>query len=162
VLVNNAGFYKTRSIEKETLEHFMLSVGVNRIGPLLGIRSVVAPMTAAGGGSIVNISSTAGVRGADRGIAYNATKFAVRGITKAAAVELAQVGIRVNSVLPGIIETPPRARIPAESRAAMEAATPLGRWGRAEEAASLVLFVASDESSSCPGGDYLVDGGATA
>jgi 3alpha(or 20beta)-hydroxysteroid dehydrogenase len=107
-------------------------------------------MSAQGSGSIINIASVAGVKGAVRGIAYNATKFAVRGITKAAAVELAPKGIRVNAVLPGIIATPPTLRIPAESPAAMEASTPLGRWGRPDEAPNLVLFLASDESSSAP------------
>lgn len=161
VLVNNPGFYKTRSIEKETLEHFMLSVDVNQIGPFLGIKSVVATMTAAGEGR----SSTSPARQVSRvPIAGSpTTPRSSRSVaSRRPAVELAPVGIRVNTVLPGIIETPPTARIPAESRAAMEAATPLGRWGRADEAANLVLFLASDESSFCTGGDYFVDGGATA
>lgn len=162
VLVNNAGLYKTRAIANETVEHFMRSVQVNQIGPFLGIKAVIDPMTAAGGGSIINISSVAGVRGQARGVAYNATKFAVRGLTKAAAVELAPFGIRVNAVLPGIIDTPPTAGIPADVRRQMEAQTPLGRWGRPEEPAWLVLFLASDESSFCTGADYFVDGGSNA
>jgi 3alpha(or 20beta)-hydroxysteroid dehydrogenase len=130
--------------------------------PFLGMRAVVPAMKAAGRGSIVNISSVAGVKGQSHGLAYNSTKFAVRGMTRAAALELADHGIRVNAVLPGIIDTPSSLRIRPEFRTASAASTPLKRWGRASEAAHMVLFLASDESSFCTGGDYFVDGGAYA
>jgi 3alpha(or 20beta)-hydroxysteroid dehydrogenase len=162
VLVNNAGRYKSRAIERETLENLMVSVNVNQIGPFLGIKAVLGTMRTAGSGSIINISSVAGVKGASHSLAYNTTKFAVRGMTKAAARELAPDGIRVNAVLPGIIDTPSSLKIRPEMREQMAAETPLGRWGRAEEAANLVLFLASDESSFCTGGDYFVDGGSFA
>jgi 3alpha(or 20beta)-hydroxysteroid dehydrogenase len=162
VLVNNAGMYRSRSIEKETVENYMLSIRLNQIGPFLGMRAVVPAMKAAGHGSIINISSVAGVKGQSHGLAYNSTKFAVRGMTRAAALELADHGIRVNAVLPGIIDTPSSLRIRPEFRVASAANTPLGRWGEASEAAHMVLFLASDESSFCTGGDYFVDGGAYA
>jgi 3alpha(or 20beta)-hydroxysteroid dehydrogenase len=162
VLVNNAGRYKSRAIENETIDNYQVSINLNQIAPFLGIRAVLAVMKANGGGSIINISSTAGLRGGALGLAYNSTKFAVRGLTKAAALELAPERIRVNAVLPGIIDTPSSLRIRPEMREQMQAATPLRRWGQAEEVANLVLFLASDESSFCTGGDYLADGGACA
>jgi 3alpha(or 20beta)-hydroxysteroid dehydrogenase len=162
VLVNNAGRYKSRSIEKESVENYMVSISVNQIGPFLGMKAVVPTMKSAGRGSIVNISSVAGVKGQSHGLAYNSTKFAVRGMTRAAALELAPFGLRVNAVLPGIIDTPSSLLIRPEFREASAAATPLGRWGRADEAAHMVLFLACDESSFCTGGDYFVDGGAFA
>jgi 3alpha(or 20beta)-hydroxysteroid dehydrogenase len=162
VLVNNAGRYKSRAIENETVDNYMVSINLNQIAPFLGIKAVLAPMRAAGAGSIINISSTAGMRGGPLSLAYTATKFAVRGMTKAAALELAPDGIRVNTVLPGVIDTPSSLRIRPEMREQMRAATPIGRWGQADEIANMVLFLASDESSFCTGGDYPVDGGATA
>ncbi|HEY3878600.1 MAG TPA: glucose 1-dehydrogenase [Trebonia sp.] len=162
VLINNAGLYRSRSLEKETAENYMRSIRLNQIGPFLGMRAVVPAMKAAGRGSIVNISSVAGVKGQSHGLAYNSTKFAVRGMTRAAALELADHGIRVNAVLPGNIDTPSSLRIRPEFRTASAASTPLKRWGSASEAAHRVLFLASDESSFCTGGDYFVDGGAYA
>jgi 3alpha(or 20beta)-hydroxysteroid dehydrogenase len=162
VLVNNAGRYKSRSIEHETVNNLMTSINLNQIAPFLGIKAVLGPMRAGGGGSIINISSTAGLLGAPNSLAYNSTKFAVRGLTRSAALELAPDKIRVNAVLPGIVDTPSSLRIRPEMREQMAAATPLGRWGRSDEAANLVLFLASDESSFCTGGDYVVDGGSTA
>ena len=103
--------YRSRSLEKETAENYMLSIRLNQIGPFLGMRAVVPTMKAARRGSIVNISSVAGVKAQSHGLAYNSTKFAVRGMTRAAALELADHGIRVNAVLPGIIDTPSSLRI---------------------------------------------------
>jgi 3alpha(or 20beta)-hydroxysteroid dehydrogenase len=136
---------------------------INQIGPFIGIRTVAAVMTAAGrGGSIINISSTGGLSGQAKMTAYIATKFALRGISRTAAIELAPAGIRVNAIMPGSIETPPLAHMRPARRAAMLAAVPLGRMGQPAEVAELAVFLASDESSYCTGGEYLVDGGLSA
>ena len=163
VLVNNAGLFKTATIPELTVEAFQQMVLVNQIGPFLGIKTVAALMTAVGrGGSIINISSTGGLSGQAKMTAYTATKFALRGISRSAAIELAPAGIRVNAILPGSIETPPLASMRPARRAALLQAVPLGRMGQPAEVAELALFLASDESSYCTGGEYLVDGGLSA
>jgi 3alpha(or 20beta)-hydroxysteroid dehydrogenase len=157
VLVNNAGIARPGPIESSPIADYHDTVAVNQTGVWLGIRAVASALRAAGGGSIVNISSAAGL-GASAGLAaYGMTKWAVRGLTKTAAGELAHDGIRVNSVHPGLIETGMLADAGIPSEAAM--VSPFGRMGSPEEVARLVLFLASDDSSYCTGSEFSVDGG---
>ena len=165
VLVNNAGIIRYGMIEVHTEEDFRRVIEVNQIGVFLGMKSVIGSMRRASGGSIVNISSAAGLVGAANAVAYTASKFAVRGMTKVAAIELAADGIRVNSVHPGMIYTPmAQMDVSAESEAVsnkMLADTPAGRWGSPDEIANMVLMLASDESSFATGAEFVVDGGLT-
>jgi 3alpha(or 20beta)-hydroxysteroid dehydrogenase len=162
VLVNNAGITGGGPIAKHTLADYERVVAVNQVGVFLGIRAAVAPMTEAGGGSIVNISSGAGLRATKYMIGYAATKYAVTGMTAAAALELARNGIRVNSIHPGVIETPMVAGASPDMMSSMVKATPLRRVGQPEEIARVALFLASDESSYMTGAHIPVDGGITA
>ena len=139
-------------------------------GPLTGLvnnagiyvpKLMVPAMERAGGGSIVNISSTAGLRGSARAFAYGATKWALRGMTKSAAMELAPRGIRVNSVHPGPVATPMLDIRTPEENAARLKSVPMGRQGTAEEVARLVLFLLADDSSYMTGSEVAIDGGAT-
>lgn len=158
VLVNNAGIHHRTSIELETTEEFDRVLKVNLYSAFFGIRAVVPAMQAAGGGSIINISSLAGVRSYAGGAAYGASKWGVRGLTKVAALDLGKYGIRVNSVHPGPIWTPMlEAQVPKEGPHL--AGQPIARVGSAEEAANLVLFLASDESSYITGAEHVIDGG---
>lgn len=165
VLVNNAGILHFSTLAETTLADYERVIRVNQIGTFLGLRSVVKPMRAAGGGSIVNVSSVEGLAGMPFLIAYTASKFAIRGMTKVAALELGQDGIRVNSVHPGMIDT----QMVQDALGGAEVHTdwvkkriPLGRVGRADEIAGLVVFLASDESSYSTGSEFVADGGATA
>lgn len=162
VLVNNAGIVIPASIEAQTEEEFRRTFEVNQLGTFLGIKTVLPSVKRAGGGSIVNISSVAGLRSSVASIAYGATKFAIRGMTRKAAVELAPAGIRVNCVFPGFIETDAMQHATPERRAALINSVPLKRIGDPREVSALVVFLASDESSYCTGGEYVVDGGFTA
>jgi 3alpha(or 20beta)-hydroxysteroid dehydrogenase len=135
------------------------------VGPFLGMKSCIPAMRRAGGGSIVNVSSIEGLAGMSALVAYTATKFAIRGMTKVAAVELAGYGIRVNSVHPGAIDTHMVSTALGDTPVDMSvvgAMTPMGRVGQPEEVAQVALFLASDDSSYCTGGEFAVDGGATA
>lgn len=156
ILVNNAGIYTVNRIEDETLDRFRRILDVNLLGTFLGIQAALPVMRAAGGGSIVNVSSLAGMKGIPGHAAYGASKWAVRGLTRTAAAELGRFGIRVNSVHPGPIRT---SMLPEgdESRFAQ---MPLRRTGGPEEVARLVLFLASDEASYITGAEHLVDGGS--
>jgi 3alpha(or 20beta)-hydroxysteroid dehydrogenase len=164
VLVNNAGILRYRRIEDMSVEEFSAIIEVNLVGQWLGVKSVIEPMKAAGG-SIINVSSTEGFIGATGLSAYSASKFGVRGVTKVAARELGEYGIRVNSIHPGAILTPMVTEDPAlvsakaESADAFLRALPLGRMGDAEEVPGLVVFLASDEAGYCTGSEFLVDGG---
>jgi 3alpha(or 20beta)-hydroxysteroid dehydrogenase len=164
VLVNNAGILLSHPLEGHPLDDYMAVVQVNQVGCFLGMRAVVEPMRAAGGGSIVNTSSVAGLVGASGLVAYTASKFAIRGMTKAAALELGAYGIRVNSVHPGGIDTAMvrRPELGARDLDAGFAHLPLGRVGQPEEVASMALFLASDESSYSTGSEFVLDGGSTA
>ncbi|GAA4528434.1 glucose 1-dehydrogenase [Amycolatopsis samaneae] len=164
VLVNNAGVLHFSELGKTELADYERVIRVNQIGQFLGMRSVVEPMTAAGGGSIVNVSSVEGLAGMPYLVAYTASKFAIRGMTKVAALELAAKNIRVNSVHPGAVDTRmiPEAVGTEVDMSFVAKKVPLGRVGRPEEIARLVLFLASDESSYCTGGEFAADGGATA
>jgi 3alpha(or 20beta)-hydroxysteroid dehydrogenase len=163
-LVNNAGIIKHKTIEGMTLEECRRILDVNLIGQWLGVKAVIEPMKTAGGGSIVNVSSTEGFIAASGLAAYSASKFGVRGLTKAAARELGGYGIRVNSIHPGGIITamvmdPDVVAATADSAEAFFKNLPLGRMGRTREVSGLVVFLASDESSYCTGSEVLVDGG---
>ena len=159
VLVNNAGILKTNRIENQTLEDFDAILRVNLYGVFNGMRAAIAPMRASGGGSIVNISSAAGLRGVPGYGAYGATKWAVRGITKTAALELAADRIRVNSVHPGAVDTPMVAASNLQRGEGGLPGAPLGRVGIPEDIANLVLFLASDASSYITGAEFAIDGG---
>ncbi|WP_068921882.1 glucose 1-dehydrogenase [Planobispora rosea] len=162
VLVNNAGILKFRRIADMTLEEYDRILDVNLKGTWLGIKSVIEPMKAAGGGAIVNISSVEGFIGAEGMSAYAASKFGVRGVTKAAARELARFGIRVNSVHPGAIDTAMVAdpEIAAEVDAeAFFKSMVIKRFAKPVEVSHVVAFLASDRASYCTGGEFLVDGG---
>ncbi|MFN0026151.1 MAG: glucose 1-dehydrogenase [Acidimicrobiales bacterium] len=160
VLVNNAGIAFTAPIADHTVADFERVTAVNQVGVFLGIRSVIDPMSRAGGGSIVNISSGAGLRATKYMIAYAASKYAVTGMTAAAALELARQKIRVNSIHPGVIETPMLGGISPEMHAGLVRATPMRRMGEPAEIARVALFLASDESSYMTGAHVPVDGGS--
>lgn len=166
VLVNNAGILHVAPVAEITLDDYMRVVRVNQVGCLLGMRAAIPEMARGGGGSIINVSSTAGIEGQAGLVAYVATKFAIVGMTRTAALELGRLGIRVNAILPGGIDTP-MGRGDVEGFATVDtdavyASFPIPRIGRPEEVASLALFLASDESSYCTGSQFVVDGGLTA
>ncbi|MEU9022919.1 glucose 1-dehydrogenase [Actinomadura sp. NPDC048394] len=159
VLVNNAAIWRTAPVADETRENFEEILRINLVGPFLGVRAVVPAMRERGGGSIVNISSTAGLRGIRGHSAYGASKFGLRGLTLSAALDLGADGIRVNSVHPGVIDTPMIASIGVERGAGKAPRVPLGRAGIPEDVAGLVLFLASDASAYITGAELAVDGG---
>jgi 3alpha(or 20beta)-hydroxysteroid dehydrogenase len=161
VLVNNAGILHNATIAKHTLVDYERVVAVNQVGVFLGIRAAIEPMTQRGGGSIVNTSSGAGLRATKYCFAYAATKYAVTGMTAAAALELARNRIRVNSIHPGLIDTPMVASDDPDANARLVRATPMRRAGQPEEIARVALFLASDESSYMTGAHVTVDGGVT-
>jgi 3alpha(or 20beta)-hydroxysteroid dehydrogenase len=141
----------------------MRVVGVNQLGVFFGMRAAIPAMNRAGRGSIINISSVDGLSGTPMACAYVASKFAVRGMTKVAALELASSGIRVNSIHPGGVRTPMIDFVPGvDAGALVEPSIPMKRLGTPEEIAHLALFLASDESSYCTGSEFVADGGATA
>ncbi len=161
VLVNNAGIFRRSGLVETSLVMWQQMLAVNQTGVFLGMRTVAPLMRGQGGGSIVNISSIAGMKSAAISFAYSATKWAVRGMTKSAAVELAPFHVRVNSVHPGIIDTPMLDEF-GEVRAAVEGRIPFGRTADAAEVGRLVLFLASDDSGYCSGHEFVVDGAMTA
>ena len=160
VLVNNAGIFHPNPIEQTSAADFDLHYRVNQRGVFLGMKSVLEAMKQAGGGSIINISSLAGLRGYADMIAYCGTKWAIRGMTKSAAREFARFGIRVNSVHPGLVDTPMmREGLPPQALAQFVAEVPLGRIAAADDVAECVVFLASDSSSYLTGAEITVDGG---
>ncbi|MBO0874386.1 MAG: glucose 1-dehydrogenase, partial [Pseudonocardia sp.] len=164
VLVNNAGVLHFGLLADTALADYQRVIGVNQVGTFLGMRAAVPAMRAAGGGSIVNVSSVEGLAAAPLLTAYTASKFAIRGMTKVAAVELGQYGIRVNSVHPGMIDTDMIKEAVGGLELDLSRITrrvPLRRAGGAREIADLVVFLASDESSYCTGAEFVADGGAT-
>lgn len=161
VLVNNAGISKSIPLLEMTEAQYRQILDINQVSVFLGIKAVVPSMQKAGEGSIVNISSLNGIVGG--AIGYTDTKFAVRGITKAAALQLAGYSIRVNSVHPGVIETPMLSEgDAAEQIAAVVKQIPSQRMAQPEEVSNMVLFLASDESSYSTGSEFIIDGGLTA
>jgi len=169
VLVNNAGIAESAPLAEMTLESYRRVIDVNQTGVFLGMKAVIEPMSAAGGGSILNVSSIDGMVGMNNLMGYVASKWAVRGMTKAAAMELAPRRIRVNSIHPGFIHTGmgvPDGVDPSEIHALLDAYTarmaPLGRSGTPEDIARLALFLASDESAYSTGSEFVADGGLIA
>jgi 3alpha(or 20beta)-hydroxysteroid dehydrogenase len=164
VLVSNAGIIRTGALEELSLELYRSIVDVNQVGCFLGMRAVVPAMRVGGGGSIVNVSSTAGMQGGAGLVAYAASKWAVRGMTRCAAIELGPHGIRVNAVVPGVIETPmiDAPDFAGVDRDAAVATLPVARLGQPVDVANMALFLASDDSAYCSGSDFLVEGGALA
>ena len=165
ILVNNAGIFPLGNVEETTVEMWDRVMAINGKGVFLGTKAAIPEMRKAGGGSIINLSSVAGLIGSARAAAYGASKGAVRIFTKATAVQYAKEGIRANSVHPGIIDTPmtaPTILTDESSREAAMARTPLGRLGQSMDVAYGVLFLASDESSFMTGSELVIDGGLTA
>jgi 3alpha(or 20beta)-hydroxysteroid dehydrogenase len=166
VLVNNAGVFEIIGMTNTSLDEYMRIVTINQVGTFLGMKAVTKTMMGQGSGSIVNISSVAGLAGSAGTIAYSASKFAVRGMTKVAAIELAPFGVRVNSVHPGFIDTEMlRDALGATHAATMEGAgrrVPSGRLATADDVAKLVLYLASDDSAYSTGSEFVVDGGLSA
>lgn len=170
ILVNSAGIAPMGTIEETTLADFRRVMSVNVDGTFLGCREAVRVMKAGRGGSIVNISSVSGIVGGHNLAAYNASKGAVRLLTKSVALHCARKGyrIRCNSVHPGFVHTPMldglivNARNPDDARAKLAASVPLGRNGQPEEVAALIAYLASDESAFVTGAEMVIDGGVTA
>ena len=162
-LVNNAGIYTRGRHFEIDADDFTRVLDVNCLGTFLGMRAVSPIMREAGGGSIVNISSIAGMTGGIGAFAYHTSKWAVRGMTKAAAAENGRRNVRVNSIHPGIIETEMMHQASVGSdEMSLFRRVPLGRVAQAEEVARMALFLASDESSYSTGSEFVIDGGLTA
>lgn len=154
VLVNNAGIVNGSLLQQFDLAQWQRILEVNLTGTFLGMQAAADPMIAAGGGSIINVSSIEGLRGTPWAHGYVASKWAVRGLTKSVAMELAPRNIRVNSIHPGMIRTPMTENIPEDM-----VTIPLGRAGDPVEVSTFVLFLASDESSYATGTEFVMDGG---
>ncbi|MFD7923451.1 SDR family oxidoreductase [Streptomyces sp. NPDC059740] len=157
VLVNNAGIVHFGGVEEQSPEHFRRVLEVNLVGTFLGMHTVLPGMRARGHGSVVNISSAAGLIGFADGIGYVASKWGVRGMTKAAALDMAGTGVRVNSVHPGVIRT----AMGENASPGLFARQPVPRIGEPEEVTRMVLFLAGDDASYTTGGEFLIDGGQT-
>ena len=165
ILVNNAGIFHSASLRKHTLEDFRRILEVNVVGAFNGMKAVAPAMVEQRGGSIINISSAAGLRASVGAIGYGASKFAVTGMTKTAAVELAKHGVRVNSVHPGAIETEMLMEVAGGDASRIQrfaSGAPMKRNAEPKEIARMVLFLASDEASFSTGSEFVADGGVTA
>ncbi|MQF65617.1 glucose 1-dehydrogenase [SAR202 cluster bacterium AC-647-P02_OGT_505m] len=164
ILVNNAGIYSRVPIENASVEEFDHILEVNLRGVFLGTKHAIPAMRTSGGGSIINISSTAGIVGNVGSGAYGASKGGVRSFTKYTAIQHASEGIRANSVHPGPIDTDMISDnlSTAEGRKSTESRIPMGRVGSIEDVAMGVLFLATDESSYMTGSELVIDGGMTA
>ena len=160
VLVNNAGVRAVAPVHEMPLQDFQRVLDINLLGPLLGIQAVVPHMPR--GGSIINVSSLNGLAANVNTSAYTTSKFALRGLTKSAALDLGPLGIRVNAILPGVIRTPMVAYIVDEHEDRLAAGLPLGRIGEPLDVASAALFLASDDSAWVSGLDLTIDSGQMA
>jgi 3alpha(or 20beta)-hydroxysteroid dehydrogenase len=157
ILVNNAGIANFGPIETYTLEDWDKIIRINLTGVFYGTKAVIEPLKKSGKGSIINISSTAGLQGYEALPGYTAAKFGVRGLTKSTALDLGQYNIRVNSVHPGVIRTPMTSGLETPQNHVA-----LHRVGEPIELSNLILFLASDESSFSTGAEFVADGGETA
>jgi 3alpha(or 20beta)-hydroxysteroid dehydrogenase len=165
VLVNNAGIFRVAPMALTDLATYEEVIRINQTGVFLGMKAVLATMVGASRGSIINISSVAGLQGSPATIAYSASKWAVRGMTKVAAKELAPFGIRVNSIHPGLIQTAMLDEVTQYGPDVMDRmleAVPMARLAEADDVARLALYLASDESAYSTGSEFVVDGGMTA
>jgi 3alpha(or 20beta)-hydroxysteroid dehydrogenase len=163
VLVNNAGILSNGSIQDETAASLRRVLDVNVVGTWLGIRSVSPVMAKRGGGSIINVSSQVGYRGWKNYSVYGCSKWAIRGLTKHMAIELAAQNIRVNAILPGAVDETGMCsdRLTPEAMERIKVSIPLGHFVTRAQVASLMVYLASDESASTTGTDHLIDGGAS-
>lgn len=159
ILVNNAAININNRVEDVSEEEYRKIIDVNQVGTFLGMKAVLPSMKKVKNGSIINISSIQGLRGLGIGIAYDASKYAVRGMSKSAALDFAEYGIRVNSVHPGFVHTQIIDDADPKLVESMVSNIPLKRMASLEEASSLVTFLASDESSYSTGAEFLMDGG---
>ena len=164
VLVNNAGVFRVLKMLDTSLEEYRRVTEINQTGVFLGMKAVAPVMIEQGrGGSIINISSVAGLRGAAASFAYGASKWAVRGMTRGVARELAEYHIRVNSVHPGLISTQMLEEFDRlGTREHLKSSVPLGHESAPEEVAKLVLFLASEDSRHSTGAEFVIDGGMMA
>lgn len=164
ILVNNAGILAAGSIESTTEDDYMRVVEVNQLGCFLGMKAAIPALRRRGRGAIVNVSSIAGLTGVAGMAAYASTKWAIRGLTKVAALELGPDGIRVNSVHPGSIDTPMTRdpRFDGVDKDAIHAALPVPRQGHVDDVAEMVAFLVSDASAYSTGSEFVVDGGSLA
>ncbi|MFV0259516.1 MAG: glucose 1-dehydrogenase [Acidimicrobiales bacterium] len=163
VLINNAGIFRIEPMSTTSDDLWNQIIAINQTGVFLGMRTVAPIMTGQRSGSIINISSVAGLRGSGAAFAYGASKWAVRGMTKSAALELAPHGVRVNSIHPGIIDTPMAEEFDRVGvRDQVKANIPVGYLASAEDVAKLALYLASDASAYSTGSEFVVDGGFTA
>ena len=163
ILINNAGILRAATFEDSSLEEYLEVIKINQVGVWLGMRAAIKPMKEAGGGCIINTSSTAGYEGYPGLSAYVSSKFAVRGMTKVAALELGNYNIRVNSVHPGPIDTPMvrDPRIGGRAEGAIPVDAPIARAGLPDEVAKMMLFIAADATYST-GAEFQIDGGQMA
>jgi 3alpha(or 20beta)-hydroxysteroid dehydrogenase len=165
VLLNNAGIFLAATLADTSVEQFRRVIDVNVVGVFLGMQSVAPAMAAQRAGSIINVSSLAGLKGGPYLTAYSASKFAVRGMTKTVAKELARAGVRVNSLHPGQIDTDMNSRQREQTPELIEKlikGIPLQRIGTPREVAEAIVYLASDESAYVTGSELVVDGGASA
>jgi len=159
VLVNNAAVVHFASVKDTTLADYMRVIEVNQVGTFLGMRAVFDPMKAAGGGSIVNVSSIDGLQAKNGLVAYASSKWAIRGLTKVAAIEFGRHHIRVNSLHPGGVDTVMGNPLGDAEIDRFYANHPIPRCGKSIDIARLALFMASDECSYSTGSEFIADGG---
>lgn len=165
ILVNNAGIFERGSVMDTSLEAYMRTININQVGVFLGMKTAAPHMVSRQTGSIINISSVAGIDGTPGFLAYGASKWAVRGMTRGVAKELAPFGVRVNSIHPGIIDTPMLQTFDAAGEGVREAVRtriPLGYEAEPIHVARLALYLASDDSAYSTGSEFKVDGGWSA